>query len=89
MVRNLIKLISAKYNSIKKMSQIRLFAIVVMIIVVPITIITIFSYNLVINQIRSRYVYTLSTETQQLANMLNAELGSLLSIGGRSYPITT
>lgn len=81
MVRNLIKLISTKYNSIKKMSQIRLFAIVVTIIVVPITIITIFSYNLVINQIRSRYVYTLSTETQQLANMLNAELGSLLSIG--------
>ncbi len=80
-MKNCAALIQEKFNNIAKMSQIRLFAIVVMIIVVPITIITVFSSNLLINQTRSRYVYTLSAETQQLARMLDAEVGSLLSVG--------
>lgn len=63
------------------MSHLRLFSIVVIIIVIPIIIITRYSFNLIINQARSRYIDSLNMETQQLSNTLSAELGNLLTVG--------
>ena len=70
-----------KLDNIRRMSQIKLFAVVIAIIVVSITIITLFSYNLLINQAKNRYVSSLNMETQQLAGIISSELGNLLSIG--------
>lgn len=70
-----------KINCLRKMSQLKLFSIFVVILVVPITFISVFCCNLVINEARNRYVYSLKMETQQLANTLGAELGNLLSAG--------
>lgn len=73
--------LKTKLNNIRRMSQIKLFSILIAIIVVSITIITLFSYNLLINQAKSRYVSSLNMETQQLAGIISSELGNLLSIG--------
>jgi len=80
-MKSALQWIKNRINDIRRMSQIRLFAIVLVVIVVPISIVTAFSFNLLINQARSRYVDSLDMETKQLSNTLGAELGNLLSVG--------
>lgn len=70
-----------RLNIIRKTSYVRLFVIVITIVIIPIAFITIYSFNFTINQARSRYEYSLTIGTQQIANTLSADLGNLLSLG--------
>lgn len=70
-----------KINDAYRMSQVRLFTIVVTIVIIPIVMITGVSFSMITNQAKDRYVYSLNMEAKQLANTLSAELGNLLSLG--------
>ncbi len=70
-----------KIGYMRRMSQFKLFLIVVTIVVIPTTVIAGFSFNLVVNEARDRYIHSLNMGTQQMAAMLSAEMGNFLSAG--------
>lgn len=69
------------YQRLKRMSHIRLFLTISVLLIVPFLICTVIAVTLMMNQTRRDYIRAAEKNNQQMANAVNSELENLLSVG--------